>query len=121
MEYLVFIYFFIGFVDIVLLILTGVKIFRTSRHLEHSEQARFDSEKKWYWIIIKITLMMLVTWAFEISLWSRDFNMLKETAGDFINLLTATTILLMLVGREKARILLFGKYREVYDIENDAD
>lgn len=64
---------------------------------------------------------MLVTLCSEVSLWTQDFNLLRDTAGDFINLLTATTILLMLVGREKARILLFGKYREVYDIENDAD
>ena len=64
---------------------------------------------------------MLVTWLFESILWFRDFNMFAETTGDFINLLTATTIMLMLVGREKARILLFGKYREVYDIENDSN
>lgn len=118
---MIFIYFFITFIDFVLLITTGVKILMTSRHLEHSEQARFDTEKKWYWISIKITLIMLITWLFEAFLWMQDFNMFADTTGDFINLLTATTILFMLVGREKARILLFGKYREVYDIENDAD
>ncbi|XP_070491518.1 G-protein coupled receptor Mth2-like isoform X3 [Chironomus tepperi] len=116
MEYLFFIYFFIGFIDVVLLIITGVKIIYRSRHLEHSEQARFDTEKKWYYIIIKISLMMMVTLLFEISIWSRDFNLLIETTVDFVSLLTATSMFLMLVGREKVRILLFGKYREVNDI-----
>ncbi|CAG9805351.1 unnamed protein product [Chironomus riparius] len=120
-EYLFFIYIIIASIDIFLLIVTGVKMLITSRHLEHSEQARFDNEKKWYWIINKVTLMMLVTWLFESLLWFRSFNVYSETIGDFVNLLTATAIMLMLVGREKARILLFGKYREVYDVENDAD
>ena len=116
-----FMYFIIVLVDIILFIITGVKILMISRQLEHSEQARFDSEMKWFWIVLKMTLVMFVTWPFEIYLWSHKFDLFGDTTGDFINLLTATTIMVMLVGRERARILLFGKYREVYDVENDAE
>ena len=64
---------------------------------------------------------MLMTWPFEASLWREDFNVLTETIVDFVNLFAVTIILLMLVGREKVRILLFGNYREVIDVENDAE
>ncbi|KAL7036859.1 hypothetical protein ACKWTF_008964 [Chironomus riparius] len=121
LEYLFFMYFIIVVLDIILFIITGVKMLMISRQLEHSEQARFDSERKWFWIVLKMTLVMLITWPFELYLWSHKFDVFGDTTGDFINLLTATTIMLMLVGREKARILLFGKYREVNDMENDAE
>ena len=64
---------------------------------------------------------MVVTWPFEVYAWTNNFNLFGETMADFINLLTATTIMLMLVGRQKVRVLLFGKYREVLDVENNAD
>jgi len=107
-------------VDIVLLIITGVKILMISRHLEQSEQAKFDSERKWFWIVLKLSLIIFVTWLFEATLWERKFEIFADTTGDFTNLLTASTISIILVGREKARILLFGKYREMRNIENDA-
>lgn len=92
-----------------------------SRHLEHSEQSRFDTERKWFWIVLKLSLIVFVTWLFEAFLWGHKFDLLADTTGDFINLLTASTITIILVGRKKARILLLQKYRKVNDIENAAE
>lgn len=120
MQYLIFIYVIIILVDIILLIITGVMIIMISRHLQHSEQAKFDIERKWFWIVLELLLIIFVTWPFEIYLWSHRFDLFADTIGDFINLFTAITISIILVGREKARILLFKKYRQMRDIENDA-
>ncbi|XP_070491509.1 uncharacterized protein [Chironomus tepperi] len=119
-DYLSFIYVVMFLTDIVLMIITGIKIFITSRHLEHSEQARFDNERNWFWIVLKLSLIILTTWIFEAYIWGKKFDILIDTTGDLLHLLTASTVTAILVGREKARILLFQKYRGVSELGSDS-
>ncbi|CAG9805350.1 unnamed protein product [Chironomus riparius] len=114
-EYLIFLYTIIGFVDIFLLVVTGLKILLTAQDLANYK--KFENGTKTLWIIIKLSIIMLTTWPFESFLWREDFDVPTETVVDFINLLTALTISLMLMRSDK--ILLFGKYQQVDDLKND--
>jgi hypothetical protein len=103
------------------LIITGIKVLRISRQLDHSEQSKFDTEKKWFWIVLKLTLILFVTWIFESILWGKEFDLFLDTTGDLLNIVTSAALTAILVGREKARLLLFQKYRTVHDVENEGD
>ncbi|XP_070491553.1 probable G-protein coupled receptor Mth-like 3 isoform X1 [Chironomus tepperi] len=120
-EYLITIYFIIAVLDIILLIITGIKIIKIIRNPGSSGKAEHDSDIKLYWIIIKLSFIMLISWPFEASLWREDFNIQTETIVDFVNLLTAATISIILLGRGKTKILLLRNYREIADEENDVD
>jgi len=88
-----------------------------SRHLTHSEQAKFDFERKWFWITVKLALIMLVTWPTQAYVWKSNFKLFNFIFADCIILLTAVTIFVILIGRKKIRILLLGKYRGISNVE----
>jgi len=111
------IYFLIGLMDVILLIIIGIKVLILSRHLTHSEQPLFDNERKWYWITVKLSLIMLVTWPFVFFTWIRDFDLLFNILSDFVMTLTAITVAIILIGRKEVKILLFRKYRGILNVE----
>lgn len=112
------IYFFIGFMDVILLIVIGIKMLTLSRHLSHSEQPLFDNEKKWYWITVKLSLIMLVTWPFVFFTWTNNtFNLLSNILSDFVMTLTAITVAIILIGRKDVKFLVFRKYRGILNVE----
>ncbi|KAL7036862.1 hypothetical protein ACKWTF_008966 [Chironomus riparius] len=117
-HYLYVIYFFIGFIDIILLIITGIKVLIVSRHLTHSEQPKFDTERKWYWITVKLSLIMLVTWKFVFITWEDiNYHLLTNFISDFVMIFTAVIISIILLGRKQVKILLFGKYHAMLNVE----
>jgi hypothetical protein len=113
------IYLFIAVLDVILLIITAIKLFTKSFTSDSSQNSQFANETKWFWIIIKLSVIMSISWQFESSLWREDFDIITETIVDFVNLFTAATLSFMLLGRRKTKILLFGKYQEVKDVEEN--
>ena len=109
--YLIYLYFIIAALDIILFLITGIKIFMLSRHLTNSDQARFNLERKWYWTTIKLSLIMLVTWPTQVYVWKSNFKFLNFILSDCIILLTSMTISVILIGKKKVRTLFLEKYR----------
>ncbi|KAL7036865.1 hypothetical protein ACKWTF_008968 [Chironomus riparius] len=119
LKYLFLSYCFIGFLDIFLMIVIGIKVFILSRHISHSEQPLFDIETKWYWITVKLSLIMLATWPFVmLSCSNNRFDLLISLSSDFVIILTAIMISVILLGRKQVRILIFGKYRGILNVES---
>lgn len=106
---LIYVYFFIAVLDVILLVVTGVKIFILSRHLKQSEQSIFNHERKWFWTTVKLSLIMLVTWPTQVHVWKTNFKLFNMILSDCTILLTAITIFVILIGRKKVRDLLFKK------------
>lgn len=108
-------YVFVTLIDFGMLIITGIRIFQKARHLEHSEQAYFDEERKNFWIYVKLCAMMLITWPAEVLSWPYGYFLELLLAADVLKLLTAVAILGLVLGRKQAQILLFDKYRNFID------
>lgn len=114
---LILLFVFIWFLDGMILIIIGVKIFSISRRLVYSEHARFDEHQKWYWICVKFYCIMLVTVPYEIFILTSKFNLFFLMMANFINVFTAIIISITLLGRKKVKILMFGKYSKIYNQE----
>lgn len=102
--------------DITMLVITGVRILDRARHLEHSEQAYFDEERKNFWIYVKLFAMMFITWPAEVSTYLEGYFLEVLLVTDAIKFLTAVVILVVVLDRKKVQILLFEKYRNFADI-----
>lgn len=85
--------------------------------MTHSDQARFDDERKWYWIIVKLCLIMLITWPFQMLSWLVEFSLHGFMTQDFILLFTAITATIILLGRKKVKNSMFGKYHGINNAE----
>jgi len=110
--HLVYLSFFAIVLDAIILVIIGIRIFILSRHLTSSERKRFDFERKWFWITIELSLIMLITWSIQVYVWIHDYKMLNFILSDCILLLTALTIFIILIGRKNVKILLFENLRE---------
>ncbi|CAG9805357.1 unnamed protein product [Chironomus riparius] len=109
--------FFIGAFDLIVLIITGIMILIISRSMTLSDQSRFKNEKKWFWITVKLSLIMLITWPFQTLDWLIEFHLHGFMIQDSILLLTAITATIILLSRKKVRNLMFGQYQGINDTE----
>ena len=116
-EYYLMAIFFIGAFDVVVLIITGIMILIISRSMTLSDQSRFKEEKKWFWIIVKLSLIMLITWPFQILDWLVEFHLHGFIVQDSILLFTAITATIILLGRKKVRNVMFGEYQGINNTE----
>ena len=116
-EYFFMAFFYIGAFDLIVLVITGVMILLLSRHMTHSDQARFSNEAKWYLINLELSLIMLITWPFQVLSWPVEFSLLGFMTADIILLFTAITTTIILLGRKKAKNLLFEEFHVTSNTE----
>ena len=68
---------------------------------------------------MKLSLIMLVTWPFVIPTWSNNrFELFISIISDFVMIFTAIITSIILIGRKQVRILIFGKYRGISNVES---
>ena len=112
-EFFVAAFFIIYVFEAIILIAIGIKMFILSRHMTQSDQGRFDDEKKWFWSIVKLSLITFITWPFQFLSWPIHFSLYGFITKDILVLITAISIGFILLGRKKVKSTVFGNYRLV--------
>jgi hypothetical protein len=97
--------------DLVLVISTLSLLYYISRSPDESDNTKYQMEKKWLLINLKIFAVMIVTWPINVLLLGSNFDLVPMLTSDFMMLFTSIVIFAILVLRKDVRVLLFKSYR----------
>jgi hypothetical protein len=95
---------------VILVITTGVLMIRLSKQLESSEHVKYAKEKKWFYILLKIMAVMIVTLSITLFAINADFDEKVLITSDIIKLFSAIVMFNILVMRDEARTLIVRKF-----------
>ncbi|KAL7036873.1 hypothetical protein ACKWTF_008974 [Chironomus riparius] len=104
--------FIISCLDVIFVIITGFNVFVLSRHQEHSTQAIFKYERKWFWTSVQLALIFVLTWMIKFYFQYFKYKFLFFISIDFLMLLSAITVTILFLGRNKVKILIFAKFND---------
>lgn len=118
---LFFTFIFMTVFDIYCLIASSCHLLKIAKHHELSEENRFQYEKKWFWMIIGLLGVMIVTWPLEVVTWNPKvyISLTSTLIADATKAFTAFNLLVIFVLRESVKRLIWQKYRAFR--ENDTE
>ncbi|CAG9805354.1 unnamed protein product [Chironomus riparius] len=97
------------FVDLVILIITSIKMRNVTKVIGFTERVEFEKEKKIFWIYMKLFGIMSVTWSIQIFALEEETNHLSCVIADLIMFCSAVNVSGIFVGRKKVRNLIFNR------------
>jgi uncharacterized membrane protein len=103
-------YFIIGIIDIIILIITSYKIYTLFRNPIYSEHPGFNFEKEWFWICLKFTTITTIACFMQFLALMFGFNLFLYIIADTTLLLSTITITIIALGRKAVRDTAFGEY-----------
>jgi hypothetical protein len=97
--------------DFILVIATLVLMRKVSRGTDSAEDERYQRERKWFFITLKLYAIIIITWPFDVFRITPDFNFVSSLTIDVLKLFSGFLIFAILVLRRDVRTLLFRKRR----------
>lgn len=99
-------------VDIILIIYTMILMMRVSKCLGCTEDVnKYKREQKWFFILLKIGTVMLITWTIQYYTMTQHFDAYISITSDVTKLFSAIVLFNMFILRDEAREIILRKSR----------
>lgn len=114
------VYKIIAILDVIMLMSTAVLIVQLSKKLDETEAVKFKAENKWFFVIFKICVVVLITWRISVLAYvAGEYNYSVILISDMITMFSAFMLFNILLMRDETREIIMEK-NQSSDDENIA-